>query len=104
MGIEPLLLWSLNAVSFDGSTVVDRPDRISCGVSGDSAPMGSLGNGVCLPEGFVVWLGRHVVPQQNESLADMCGRYKCTAGARVICSDDRSSPKFHALSQAPCCC
>ena len=75
MRVEQLLLWSLNAVMSDGSVGVDRPDRMSCGLT-----TGAASSGVCLPEGMVVWLGRYVVPRKNESLAALCGRYQCTAG------------------------
>ena len=75
MRVEQLLLWSLNAVMSDGSVGVDRPDRMSCGLTTSAAS-----SGVCLPEGMVVWLGRYVVPRKNESLAALCGRYQCTAG------------------------
>jgi hypothetical protein len=78
MRIEPLLLWSLNAVMPDGSVGIDRPDRISCSLSADAG-----GSGFCVPEGSVVWLGRYVVPQNNQSLAALCGQYKCTAGWRA---------------------
>lgn len=82
MRIEPLLLWSLNAALPDGSVGIDRPDQISCGTSTEAAS-----SGFCLPEGFVVWLGRYVVPQKNESLQALCGRYKCTAGAKKLLFD-----------------
>jgi hypothetical protein len=77
MRIEPLLLWSLNAILPDGGIGVDRPDQVSCGLMMDTGS-----NNPCLPEGYVVWLGRYVIPQENESLAALCSRYKCTAGVK----------------------
>jgi hypothetical protein len=79
MRIEPLLLWSLNAALPDGGVGIDRPDRISCRLTTDNAS-----SGACVPEGFVVWLGRYVVPERHESLEALCGRYKCTAGVKVF--------------------
>ena len=79
MRIEPLLLWSLNAALPDGGVGIDRPDRISCRLTTDNAS-----SGACVPEGFVVWLGRYVVPERHESLEALCGRYKCTAGVNVF--------------------
>jgi hypothetical protein len=79
MRIQPLLLWSLNAILPDGGVGIDRPDRVSC-----SATMGTGSDHVCLPEGYVVWLGRYVTPQETESLASLCARYKCTAGTKCI--------------------
>ena len=78
MRIEPLLLWSLNAILPDGGIGVDRPDQVSCGLMMDTGS-----NNPCLPEGYVVWLGRYVLPQENESLAALCSRYKCTAGVKT---------------------
>jgi hypothetical protein len=82
MRINSLLLWSLNAVLPNGGVGIARPDQMSCGDPVTAPASYSAGSGTCVPQGFVVWLGRYVVTQENESLEALCARYKCTAGTK----------------------
>jgi hypothetical protein len=97
MRTQPLLLWSLNSLMPNGSIGIDRPDRIGCSWAADSASRTH-----CVSEGTVVWLGRLVDPRPNESLAQLCGVYRCSAGASANFPKPSISPASKSSPQVPC--